>query len=98
MLLDDGFVDACRRRWLDSTSFKVFVFCPSYTFDHPKSGLNGWGKLAHVGSHTLPEKPLVVIRSRSSNLSFNLQELWSHRELLYFLAWRDVKVRYKQTV
>jgi lipopolysaccharide transport system permease protein len=54
--------------------------------------------LAHVGSHTLPEKPLVVIRSRSSNLSFNLQELWSHRELLYFLAWRDVKVRYKQTV
>ena len=25
------------------------------------------------------------------------QELWSHRELLFFLAWRDVKVRYKQT-
>ena len=54
--------------------------------------------MAHVRSHTLPEKPLVVIRSRSSNLSFNLQELWSHRELLYFLTWRDVKVRYKQTV
>src|SRR6476619_3634007 len=27
----------------------------------------------------------------------NLRELWRHRELLYFLAWRDVKVRYKQT-
>ncbi len=28
----------------------------------------------------------------------NLRELWRYRELLYFLAWRDVKVRYKQTV
>jgi lipopolysaccharide transport system permease protein len=27
-----------------------------------------------------------------------LQELWKYRELFYFLAWRDVKVRYKQTV
>jgi lipopolysaccharide transport system permease protein len=28
----------------------------------------------------------------------NVRELWRHRELLFFLAWRDVKVRYKQTV
>jgi homopolymeric O-antigen transport system permease protein len=28
----------------------------------------------------------------------NLGELWRYRELIYFLAWRDVKVRYKQTV
>lgn len=28
----------------------------------------------------------------------NLRELWIYRELLYFLVWRDVKVRYKQTV
>lgn len=27
----------------------------------------------------------------------NLKELWHHRELLYFLSWRDIKVRYKQT-
>jgi len=27
----------------------------------------------------------------------NFRELWRHRELLFFLAWRDVKVRYKQT-
>ena len=26
-----------------------------------------------------------------------LRDLWAHRELFYFLAWRDVKVRYKQT-
>src|SRR5689334_23205588 len=29
--------------------------------------------------------------------SFGLGELWQYRELLYFLTWRDVKVRYKQT-
>jgi lipopolysaccharide transport system permease protein len=28
---------------------------------------------------------------------FNLRELWTYRELLYFLVWRDLKVRYKQT-
>jgi lipopolysaccharide transport system permease protein len=31
-------------------------------------------------------------------ISLELRELWAYRELLYFLAWRDVKVRYKQTV
>ncbi|MBL7743814.1 MAG: ABC transporter permease [Chitinophagaceae bacterium] len=29
--------------------------------------------------------------------SFNLAELWENRELLYFFAWRDIKVKYKQT-
>lgn len=31
-------------------------------------------------------------------VSLKLHELWEYRELLYFLVWRDVKVRYKQTV
>jgi lipopolysaccharide transport system permease protein len=30
--------------------------------------------------------------------SIDLRELWEYRELLYFLTWRDIKVRYKQTV
>ncbi len=30
--------------------------------------------------------------------SLKLLELWEYRELLYFLTWRDIKVRYKQTV
>ncbi len=30
--------------------------------------------------------------------TLEVRELWAYRELLYFLAWRDVKVRYKQTV
>jgi lipopolysaccharide transport system permease protein len=34
----------------------------------------------------------------SRGLSLGLTELWQRRELLYFLAWRDIKLRYKQTV
>lgn len=44
------------------------------------------------------EKPLVVIDPSKSSLLVNLGELWAYRELLFFLAWRDVKVRYKQTL
>lgn len=45
----------------------------------------------------IPEKPLVVVEASKSAISVNLRELWAYRELLYFLIWRDVKVRYKQT-
>lgn len=41
--------------------------------------------------------PLVRILPYSSRLALRLNELWDYRELLYFLVWRDVKVRYKQT-
>jgi lipopolysaccharide transport system permease protein len=47
---------------------------------------------------TLPEEPLIVIERTKAWVAINLRDLWQHRELLYFLAWRDVKVRYKQTV
>jgi lipopolysaccharide transport system permease protein len=40
----------------------------------------------------------IVIRPRSGWMSIDWRELYQFRELLYFLAWRDVKVRYKQTV
>ena len=50
-----------------------------------------------VVSSSLPDKPVVVIEPRAW-LAPDLQELWAYRELLYFLMWRDVKVRYKQTV
>lgn len=32
------------------------------------------------------------------SLSLNLKELWQHRELFYYFAWRDIKVKYKQTI
>src|SRR6476469_8782623 len=37
------------------------------------------------------------IEPASSWPALGLRELWEYRELLYFLTWRDVKVRYKQT-
>ena len=40
----------------------------------------------------------VVIKPNSGIVPLNLNELWEYRELLYFLTWRDIKVRYKQTV
>ncbi|MGH7137065.1 MAG: ABC transporter permease [Pirellulales bacterium] len=42
--------------------------------------------------------PLTVIEPQSGWQPIPWRELWRHRELLYFLAWRDVKVRYKQTL
>jgi lipopolysaccharide transport system permease protein len=41
--------------------------------------------------------PVIRIEPSRGWLSLKLSELWTYRELLYFLAWRDVKVRYKQT-
>lgn len=42
--------------------------------------------------------PVVFIRSSNGGNSLELREVWEFRELLYFLIWRDIKVRYKQTV
>ncbi len=41
--------------------------------------------------------PVTHIRPGARAVSFTLDEVWQARELLYFLVWRDVKVRYKQT-
>ncbi|HEX9918888.1 MAG TPA: ABC transporter permease [Pyrinomonadaceae bacterium] len=46
----------------------------------------------------LPDKPLVVVTPGKSWVGINLRDMWTYRELLYFLTWRDVKVRYKQTL
>ena len=63
---------------------------------------------ASASARTLPEEseppseaaslPVTVIRPARGWISLDLRELWQYRELLYFLVWRDVKVRYKQTV
>ena len=48
---------------------------------------------------SLPENnnQITHIKPSSTWLSLDLKDLWTYRELLYFLTWRDVKVRYKQT-
>lgn len=45
----------------------------------------------------VPDRPIVVIQPSKAWVALNLKQFWGYRELLYFLAWRDVKVRYKQT-
>ncbi|MBP1753347.1 MAG: type transporter [Geobacteraceae bacterium] len=40
----------------------------------------------------------LILEPSPGYVAVNLRELWDYRELLYFLIWRDVKVRYKQTV
>jgi lipopolysaccharide transport system permease protein len=41
--------------------------------------------------------PVFRIQPSTGWVSLKLRELWEYRELLYFLTWRDIKVRYKQT-
>jgi len=48
--------------------------------------------MGHAGTH-----PMVLIRPASRIGLPDLRELWTHWELLLFLIWRDVAVRYKQT-
>lgn len=48
--------------------------------------------------HRLPDEPFATIQPSKFWRAIDFRELWSYRELLYFLTWRDVKVRYKQTL
>jgi lipopolysaccharide transport system permease protein len=58
---------------------------------------NGTAPAAESATPGPPEHPLVVIeQGRDAGLGA-LRDLWHYRELLYFLVWRDLKVRYKQT-
>lgn len=41
--------------------------------------------------------PVLRIEPSKGWISLRLRDLWEYRELLYFLTWRDIKVRYKQT-
>src|SRR5207237_871065 len=52
------------------------------------------------GSPVSTQSPNVVteIAPRRSSRPVDWQELWSYREVLYILAWRDLKVRYRQTL
>ncbi len=46
---------------------------------------------------TQPEE-VLILRPTSGWSALNLRDLWKYRELIYFLTWRDIKVRYKQTI
>jgi lipopolysaccharide transport system permease protein len=51
------------------------------------------GDALTVASNEVPVRTIEP----SPSFSLNLGELWEYRELFYFLTWRDIKVRYKQT-
>ena len=44
------------------------------------------------------DSQVVVVKPSKGWISLKVKEVWEYRELLYFLTWRDIKVRYKQTV
>jgi lipopolysaccharide transport system permease protein len=50
-----------------------------------------------VSDTTATSEPVFEIRPSRGWVALHLRDLWTFRELLYFLIWRDVKVRYKQT-
>jgi lipopolysaccharide transport system permease protein len=54
----------------------------------------------HAGSSTgaATSSPRIRIAPSRGWVPLNLSELWAYRELIYFFIWRDVKVRYKQTI
>jgi lipopolysaccharide transport system permease protein len=52
--------------------------------------------VSHITS-TTSEDGWVIIQPSSGWTELHLRELWAHRELVTFLVWREIKVRYKQT-
>lgn len=48
-------------------------------------------------AQTAARLPVIRIEPTRGWVGLKLHELWEYRELLYFLIWRDIKVRYKQT-
>jgi lipopolysaccharide transport system permease protein len=51
----------------------------------------------HSNKDLTTSTPVLVLRPSKGLVRLNLGEVWAYRELLFFLIWRDVKVRYKQT-
>ena len=55
-------------------------------------------RMASTRSFARASAPTVIIQARTQRFDPDIQSLWAYRELLYFLVWRDLKVRYRQTV
>ncbi len=54
--------------------------------------------MAQAPPVTSPPKPVLEIRPPKGWIGLDLNELWDFRELLFFFSWRDIKVRYKQSL
>lgn len=71
------------------------VLAPTSEPPPPATGAPGAEALARGDDMT--SSPTVVIQPTRGWASLQLRAVWQYRELLYFLVWRDLKVRYKQT-
>jgi lipopolysaccharide transport system permease protein len=49
-------------------------------------------------SKAVTSPPMFVIEPTEGFIALDLRELWHYRDLLYFLTWREISIRYKQTV
>ena len=67
---------------------------------HGAEAVRGFDRVADPIPEERPASPtpVTVIRASQRPGLRDLGELWAYRELLYFLVWRDLKVRYRQTV
>jgi len=79
-----------------------YTECRAASSDTGDEGMT-MGLEAKTGDHAdtyteRAEMPVTMVRPSRGWISLNLRDLWEYRELLYFLTWRDIKVRYKQTV
>ncbi len=53
--------------------------------------------MTETSAPAAPSPPPLILRPSRGWSALNLRDLWVYRELFYFLTWRDLKVRYKQT-
>jgi lipopolysaccharide transport system permease protein len=58
--------------------------------------MSAWSEIP-VSAAARDAEEVTYLRPSRGWTSLQLQELWEYRELVYFLIWRDIKVRYKQT-
>jgi lipopolysaccharide transport system permease protein len=72
----------------------------AHNFDEPSpaGGTQSPDHGALDDRESVPQTPVVTIKAGRSWRSLDFADLWMHRDLFYFLIWRDVKVRYKQTL
>ena len=54
--------------------------------------------MAHPPISSKEKEEVIILKPTRGWAALNLGELWLYRELIYFMTWRDLKVRYKQTV
>jgi lipopolysaccharide transport system permease protein len=68
----------------------------------PLTGIANTENKADMMMETTPkpeqQSPTIILKPSRGWLSVDFEELWRYRELIFFLTWRDIKVRYKQAV